>query len=336
MNLSAREKLHRFYGRFSGDDHVLIIINADPDALASAMAVKRLLWRKSASVTIGHVNVIHRPDNLAMIGLLGVDLLHVDQLDPRGYTRIVLVDSQPSHHEAFERLAPQIIIDHHPDTGVSAEYADIRPAYGATASILTEYLKTAQIKPSGKLATALMHAIKTDTNNFQRQTLIEDLRAFQFLFKHANIALARRIEQADLRTGYLRYFKKAIEAQRIRQRKIFSHLGRVPNPDICVLIADFFMRIDSIHWSIVSGLFDKKLIIILRNDGLRKNAGRMAQEGFGSLGSAGGHKSAARAEIPLAVLKDIIQVRDTAAVTQWIINHTEKPRKNDTATRQSL
>ena len=73
MKLSAIERLRRFYKLFSGDDHVLIVINADPDAIASAMAVKRLLWRKVASVTISHINTIERPDNLAMIRLLGVD-----------------------------------------------------------------------------------------------------------------------------------------------------------------------------------------------------------------------------------------------------------------------
>ena len=81
MKLSARERLRRFYKLFSGDDQVLIIINADPDAIASAMAVKRLLWRKVATVTISNINVINRPDNLAMIRLLKVPLIHIDKVD---------------------------------------------------------------------------------------------------------------------------------------------------------------------------------------------------------------------------------------------------------------
>jgi len=48
------EKLRRFYDQFSGNDRVLVVINADPDAIASAMAVSRLLWRKVANVTISH------------------------------------------------------------------------------------------------------------------------------------------------------------------------------------------------------------------------------------------------------------------------------------------
>jgi len=70
MRRSAADKLRRFYKNFSGEDRVLVVINADPDAIASAMAIKRLLWRKVAGVTISNVNVISRPDNAAMIRLL--------------------------------------------------------------------------------------------------------------------------------------------------------------------------------------------------------------------------------------------------------------------------
>lgn len=335
MNLSAREKLNRFYDQFQGDDQVLIIINADPDAIASAMAVKRLLWRKCASVTITNVNIIDRPDNLSMVRLLGINLVYVDKIKADEFTRFVMVDSQPDHHEKLAAFKPHLIIDHHPESGITAPFVDIRPKYGAVATIMTEYLKAAKIKPSAKLATGLMFAIKTDTNDFQRQTLVEDLRAFQFLFKYANIALARRIEQADLRMEYLRFVKRAIDNKMVRKEKLFTHLGNVPNPDICVLIADFLMRIDTINWTIVSGLSDQKLIIIFRNDGLGKNAGHIAQKGFGPFGSAGGHKSAARAEIPLKTLKPVVDVKDVRELMLWTIATTEKKSNSGAANNKA-
>ncbi|MBW2252419.1 MAG: phosphoesterase, partial [Deltaproteobacteria bacterium] len=97
MKLSAAEKLRRFYDQFEGDDSVLIVINADPDAIASAMAVKRLLWRKVSSVTISNINLIKRPDNIAMIRLLGVNLVHIQDIDKTRLNRVVFVDSQPDH-----------------------------------------------------------------------------------------------------------------------------------------------------------------------------------------------------------------------------------------------
>ena len=324
MKPSAAERLRRFYKQFSGDDYVLIVINADPDAIASAMAVKRLLWRKVANVTISHINTIKRPDNLAMIRLLGADILHIKEIDDTRYSRFIIVDSQPDHNEAFARFTPDVIIDHHPDTGVQAPLTDIRPKYGATASIMTEYLRAAKIKPSVKLATALFYAIKTDTGNFERQTLIEDVKAFQFLYRYTNIHLARNIEQSELRLDFLKYFTKALANKRIRKGRIFSHLGPVINPDVCVLIADFFMRIHSVNWSIVSGFYNKKLIIILRNDGLRKNAGTVAKNSFGLMGSAGGHKNMARAEIPCANLKDLVDYKDDKKLMNWIIQKIAK------------
>lgn len=325
MRPSRRERLKQFYAQFSGDDHVLIPINADPDAIASAMAIKRLLWRKTASVTISNVNEIKRPDNLTLIRLLGTHLVAFNQIDLSRYSCVVMVDSQPDHHENLNQLSPRVIIDHHPVSRADqAPYTDIRPKYGATASILIEYLRAAKIKPSSKLATGLYLAIKTDTSNFERKTLMEDLHAFQYVFRYTNTALAHRIEQAEMRIDFLSYFKRAIEARRIRKGRAMAHLGQVLHPDVCVLIADFFMRVDSINWSIVSGLHQRKLVIIFRNDGIRNDAGKVAKQSFGDLGSAGGHKSAARAEVPLEMIKEMVDYRDDAELVRWILKRIKK------------
>ena len=323
MGVSASELVRQFYKQFAGDDQVLILINADPDAIASAMAVKRLLWRKVVGVTITCINQVDRPDNLAMIRLLGVKLVYIEDLNITRFNRFVIVDSQPAHHELLSQVDPHVIIDHHPETGAQAPFQDIRPHYGAVASIMTEYLRAAKIKPSAKLATGLYLAIKTDTHDFEQQAIAEDVQAFQYLFKYINRHLARKIEQSELKLEYLKYFKRAFQNMRRRKGRVFVHLGSVANPDICVLIADFFMRVNSISWSIVSGLYDRKLILIFRNDGLRMNAGKVAQKGFGELGSAGGHKSMARAEIPTNKLK-FIDTRDDAKLLKWIMRQVIK------------
>lgn len=324
MALSATKRLKSFYNQFSGDDQVIIIINADPDAIASAMAVKRLLWRKVANVTLSNINVITRPDNIAMVRLLDINLVHINKIDKERFTRFVIVDSQPSHNEIFKKFEFNVIIDHHPETDTDAPFSDIRPEYGATASIMTEYLRAAKIKPSVKLATALFYAIKTDTNNFKNKTIMEDIRAFQFLFKHANIHLARKIDRAEIQPQFLKYFEKALRDKRMRRDRLFVHLGTGVSPDICVIIADFFMRVNTVKWSIVSGIYKKKLNIIFRNDGLRKNAGKLAKESFGNVGDAGGHKSMARAEIPFEALKDVVDPNEEKKVLRWIINRIEK------------
>ncbi|MDX9785756.1 MAG: DHH family phosphoesterase [Desulfobacterales bacterium] len=323
MALSAQEKLRRFYAVFKGDDQVLIVINADPDAIASAMGVKRLLWRKVSGIVITNINIIKRPDNLAMIRLLGVQLVYIEKIDPSRFSRIIMVDSQPEHNKAFSQLAPHVVIDHHPATACNAAFLDIRPTYGATATIITEYLRAAAIKPSVKLATGLFHAIKTDTSNFERPALVEDIRAFQFLYQHANIQLAKKIEHDEIRLDFLKYYRIALENMRIRKGRVFAYLGPVATPDICVLIADFFMRVHQINYSIVSGIYEGVLVIIFRNDGLRASAGNLAKQSFGPFGSAGGHKSMARAELNVANLPEGVAAWNNKVLFKWIVDQIE-------------
>ena len=127
MSLTAKEKVDQFYKQFTADDRVLILISADPDAIASAMAVKRLLWRKVNNISISNINVIDRPDNCAMVELLGVKLTHIKDLDEKRFNRVVMVDSQPSHNTLFEKFTVDLVIDHHPDRGGKAPFQDMHP-----------------------------------------------------------------------------------------------------------------------------------------------------------------------------------------------------------------
>lgn len=327
MKRLAHEKLNRFLACFDSEDRVVIVINADPDAIASAMAVKRLLWRKVASVLIAHVNRIERPDNLTMIQKLGVKLMPFDTIDAAAFSKAVLLDSQPDHHESFGRIERFCaVIDHHPKTHFDADYVDIRPEYGATASLLTEYLQASGLAVSAKLAAGLLYAIKTDTRNFERQAIEADLKAFQFLFKRANLPLARKIESSEIRPEFLRHFRYALQTYRMRHGKVFIHLADVTHADICVLVADFFMKVQTVSWTVVSGLCQDRLTVIFRNDGIRKNAGSLAQKAFGAFGSAGGHKSMARAEIPLQNLEHLIERPTDTRIIRWIMERVDGKR----------
>jgi hypothetical protein len=105
---------------------------------------------------------------------------------------------------------------------------------------------------------------------------------------------------------------------------MFVYLEEVVNPDVCVLIADFFMRLTCVDWSVVSGISEEKLIIVMRNDGIRKNAGKLAKESFGQIGSAGGHRSMSRAEILLSNLRKEVDLSKRREVSRWIIEQVER------------
>ncbi len=300
---SNRERVRTLLSHFKKDDRVLIMIWADPDAMASALAMKRLIRQRVSEVTIAHVNEIRRVNNLAMMQLLKIPLVKIRQVKPAEYTKRILLDSQPPHNPEFMKWDFDVVVDHHPlTTGWEAPFIDVRPEYGATSSMLTEYLRTLKIKPSVALATALIYGIKTDTNNFEKECTIQDVLCFQYLFKRMNRHLLHKIEASDIRRSELKYFRRAFEEVKIRKQRLLAHIGRVPNPDILVIIADFFNHVHEIGWVFISGEYKDRLVVIIRCDGYRKDAGKLAQKVFGPLGFAGGHREKARAEVPLEKL----------------------------------
>jgi nanoRNase/pAp phosphatase (c-di-AMP/oligoRNAs hydrolase) len=303
------ERGRRLLQAVGPDDTLAIMINADPDAMASAVALKRLFWRKAKKILIYHLNTIQRADNLAMIKLLGIDQQHIRHLKPAPITKWAVVDSQPGHYSEFRDIPFDIVIDHHPcEGGLQAEFIDVREHFGATATIMTEYLKGLKITPSQKLATALFYGIKTDTDNFVRGTTLEDINAFRYLYKYTDMGTVKKIESSEMTLKTLASYKLALEKLNFIKNRAFVHLGEVENPDTLVIVADFFTRLAEATWSIVSGTHNDKLIVIFRNADLRGHAGKTAQrlfEGWGA--SAGGHKNAARAEMPLKNLpKDTV------------------------------
>lgn len=316
--------LPRLYQLFSHEDRLLILINADPDSIASALALKRLLWRRVSACVISHIQPITRAQNEHLVERLGIKLTPYQEVNPDEFNCKALVDNQPGHHETFGAHQYDLVIDHHPrlpDT--EARMVDIRPEYGANSSIMTEYLRAARIKPSLKLATALYYAIKTDTANFERPAIEADVRAFHYLFGFTRRALIRSLEYAEFSISMLKYFQQAFSRYRIRHHRFFAYLGPVSTPDILVILADFFLRAHDIAWTVIAGLYEDKLVVIFRNDGLRKNAGALAQKAFGKLGSAGGHASSARAEIPLDQLKDLTPKEPWPKWQRFIIHRVE-------------
>lgn len=297
---TAKERLREFLGLFSKEDDVLLVINADPDALASCLAVKRLLRYKVRSVTISYPNEIRRLSNLAMVDLLKIPIERLHNISLKNYSKKVMLDSQPLHLPAFENIAFDAVIDHHPITsGWEADYIDLRPDYGAVASMMIEYLRAGGMKPSVALATALFYAIKVDTNNFEKKANLADAISFRYLFNLANHNLVRKIELSELRISELNYFRTAFTEMKISNNRLYVHVGRVYNPDILVIIADFFNHVQKVSWVFVSGIHGERLVVIFRCDGYKKNAGRLAENIFAEVGSAGGHREAARAEVPL-------------------------------------
>lgn len=294
-------------GMLRKTDRWLILMNADPDALASAMALRRIMARRVDAVDVAQVNEITRPDNLTMIKSLRIPARRLTPNLAIQYDRFALVDSQPHHHRAFQDFDFSIVLDHHPlmeGSPVQAEFMDIRPTYGATSSLLTEYLQGLRIRPGEFLATALLYGIKTDTQSFVRRFTDMDVRAFRHLSRFANQSLLRKISRSEFRLEWLKYFSLAFRKLHVAGDCLHVFMGSMDSPDILVILADFFLRVYGISWTATCGVCGENLVLIFRGDGLHKDMGQTASSLFGDMGSAGGHATMARAEIPLEKIGD--------------------------------
>jgi nanoRNase/pAp phosphatase (c-di-AMP/oligoRNAs hydrolase) len=257
-----------------------------------------------------------------MVERLNIQAERLRNVKIKEFSKKVMVDSQPLHLPSFENIQFDAVIDHHPfSEGWTADFVDIRPEYGAASSMLLEYLKAAGMKPSVALATALFYAIKVDTSNFAKRVILADANAFRYLFNIANHNLVKKIELSELRASELNYYKAALNEMKIIQKRLYAHVGRVRNPDILVMIADFFNTVNNVSWVFVSGIHCEKLVVIFRCDGFKKNAGRLAVKTFAAIGSAGGHRESARAEMPLKSLAGQEQGFDTRTLIRLLKRH---------------
>ncbi|MBQ9407752.1 MAG: phosphoesterase [Desulfovibrio sp.] len=311
-------RMKQWRAGLSKDERWCIVISADPDAMAAAMALKRIMQQKVRSVDIARVNEVTRPDNLAMIRYLSIPLKPWQADKAQGYAHLALVDSQPHHNKAFQNLRFDCIIDHHPLPPANGNqildktapgFLDIRPGIGATSTMMTRYLQALRLRPGPRLATALLYGIRTDTGIFERSGGEEDFRAYQWLSQHADNGLIRRITRSEYLRGWLPLFARAFRSLSDCRGGAHVSLKDVDSADLLVAIADFFTKVHGLKWIAVSGVVNKTVVVIFRCDGSR-DIGRLADACFHDVGEAGGHRNMARAEFPLASVPEGVKPGD--------------------------
>lgn len=300
----TRARVERIRRRFEDAQRVLILMqdDPDPDAIASALALKTLLGRTRTSAHLCTFGSITRAENVAMCKILEIEVEEISAQALDEFDRVAMVDVQPSFlEERFHDV--DLVIDHHPvDRPIKARIRDVRPSYGATSTILVEYLRAADIKVTQRLATALLYGIKSDTLGLERGGSRADLEAFSHLYLLANHSALRRIERPELSEAALDVLVHGLHRRRIVSGVFFSHLGTVTGADLIPQLADFGLQAEGVEWSVVSGVVADEVRISIRNVGYVKSAGEVARAAFGDIGGAGGHRTMAKAVVPLASL----------------------------------
>jgi nanoRNase/pAp phosphatase (c-di-AMP/oligoRNAs hydrolase) len=301
---------------------ILVHDHPDPDSIASALALRVLLKRNRQTAIIGHFGEkISRPENVAMIDFLEIELENLKPENLSDFDSIAMVDVQPPF---FGNILSEIkvgsVIDHHPQVAnYDVNFSEIKTEEGATSTILTKYLRAAQVDISERLATALLYGIKTDTVSLNRDANPDDVEAFTYLYPNANLGLLRRIERAEIPPAEVKCFGQALADHWISNNVFFVNLGRVKREYLIPKMADLGIQVKGVEWSVAFGILgNSHLVISVRNVGYIKSAGRLVREIFQDLGSAGGHRSAAKAVIPLSKMRKILGRATQIHIKKWV------------------
>jgi nanoRNase/pAp phosphatase (c-di-AMP/oligoRNAs hydrolase) len=295
------------YQRFLSDaDRIVILLHndPDPDAMASGLALRNVLRRTKQTAVIAALQGVTRPENQRMMNLLDihVEIVKVEELGH--FDRIAMVDVQPHYFGgAVDRV--DLVIDHHPEqSGYSAVFKDIRSDYGSTSTILTEHLRAVDANISERTATAMLYAIKSDTLFFNRQANRVDIEAFSYLYPLADAALIRKMEGAEITLDRLDYVLRARQHGRMNEQVFCAFLGTSPREDFVPYVADFYLQLEDVKWTIIFGIVNDSLVMSVRNLGYSRNAGEFVRKHFADIGSAGGHRAMAKAVVPLQAFRD--------------------------------
>jgi nanoRNase/pAp phosphatase (c-di-AMP/oligoRNAs hydrolase) len=278
-----------------GPDPLVILPhdNPDPDALASAAALKFLVHELIGKDTvIAQGGIVGRAENRAMLTYLTIELQPVGAIDLSGAIQVALVDTQPgrTNNSLPADKTPAVVIDHHPayDTYAGVPFLDLREEYGATSTILTEYVRESHLEIESKIATALFYGIMAETQDLGRESTAADIAAAQFLYPYANKRRLGKIENARVPREYFAAFHEAIERAQIYGNVVVSTLPAVQYPDMVAEVADFLLRLDEVEWACAIGRYKDFLHVSLRTTERDVNAGDVLQRVLGSRW-AGGH-----------------------------------------------
>jgi len=239
-----------------------------------------------------------------MVNLLDIHVEAITAASLKEYDRIAMVDVQPHYFGGLiDRV--DLVIDHHPEQpGYTAVFKDIRADYGSTSTILTEHLRAVDVNISERTATAMLYAIKSDTLFFNRSTNRVDLEAFSYLYPLSDAALIRKMEGAEITLERLDFVLKAFKGGTLSDQVFSAFLGALPREDFIPYVADFYLQLEDVKWTVIGGIVNESLVVSVRNLGYMKNAGEFVRRFFADIGSAGGHRAMAKAVVPMRAFRE--------------------------------
>lgn len=297
----------------------------DPDAIASAYGLQRLLEMRGIRATICYKGKIDRYSTDKLREILGIELHNVENLGAilSDEDEVILVDSQKGNSNIIDITGDEIIcIDHHPyNDKFSYRFMDIRPENGACATMIAEYFVENDVPMDEKIATALTYGIRIDTNNLTRGVSKLDVEMIYRMFDLCDYETIHMLENSTLCFEDLVAYGKAISSIEVYDNVSFADTGE--DCPVIANISDFMLALKEVSFSVVYSRRDGGIKLSVRSEKSTLDAGNIIAKALEGIGNGGGHASMAGGFVPFsgtereaAILMDEIKERFIAVIGQ--------------------
>lgn len=298
----------RFLAGLDGYRGVTIVshVHPDPDSLGSMVGLAHLIETCAGlPVVITQDGPIDRAENRAMVDTLDLNLTPIDKIDWADDHAVVMVDSQPKtgRHSFNGEAKIYAVIDHHQTPGDldGIPFLDIRRSVGATCSVVTRYLQEQEIAIPEHVATCLFYGIETELSGYPREANALDDAAQQTLYPLIDRDALARIRNAPLPESVFETLLQALQSSFIYDKLLISWINDLPSPELCSQCAELLIRHEGIHWAVCAGVDDGQMVLSVRANQPRAQAGEILRQVVQKMGGrAGGHDRRAGGFIPLA------------------------------------
>lgn len=263
----------------------------DPDAIASAFGLQKLLEHYGINSTICYDGTAEKLSAQVMLSNFGIEMISVHELtDMSDNDKIVTVDSQKYNSNLTDLIGDEVAcIDHHP-TLIPCEYLykDIR-IVGACSSLIAEYFIDNDIEPGQNVASALVYGIKMDTADFSRGVTQFDVEMYAKLFPYADNDLLDRMKINTMEFADLKAYGSAIENIRVFGNVGYAYIPFECQDALIAMISDFILALDVIEFSVIYAVRGNGYKFSVRSEVPELHAGKIVCSALSDIGSGGGH-----------------------------------------------
>ena len=328
--------LARFADVLPSEGRILLCTHRhpDPDGLGALVGLQQLLKDRfgldSDLVLEGR---IRRAEHVAMRQLLGIHSIPKGGVDPADYQGLILVDSQPgfSHTHPPGGLPLLAVFDHHEGAEepcserLDPAFSWVDSGFGATSTMVHHLMRTFDLKPSRRTATALFCGIRYDTHDLAQDSTSGDEDSYFELQRLADRQMLQSIDSPSLPRAYFGQMSQAIDSCEIYGFALLALMGDVSSPESVAEVADWFVRLDGQQWSLAGGACDGRYQVSLRTDVPGADAYPALRYILGGQGACGGHGRMAGGQVPLTdvALDEVIDKIRTRALKLFGVEGVE-------------